>query len=114
MMDEWDEIARRLEQNRNEVKWQESVNRTAVALRMAYRAGRGAGDEQAPPTGHFQLAVDPECPPDTIYFAAQGEVVGVITGLKVPDGGLYAPLIPKGVFPPEPYEFTPQPSPRAK
>lgn len=42
-MDEFDHIARYLEQKRGEMKWQESVLHTAIALRMAHRAGLDAG-----------------------------------------------------------------------
>lgn len=39
-MDRDDQTARELELNRNEVKWQESVKRTADALRKARQEGR--------------------------------------------------------------------------
>lgn len=42
-MDRDDQTARELELNRNEVKWQESVKRTADALRLARDEGYAAG-----------------------------------------------------------------------
>jgi hypothetical protein len=75
-MDQWDEIARRLEGNRNDMKWQESCAWTAAALRLAYNAGRRDGvdaaklianavpvevhDEHAPPVGLFHIPKLPE------------------------------------------------------
>lgn len=56
-MDAWDVIARNLEQNRNEVKWQESVRRTAAALRSAYKAGREEADDYRLPEGTLHRAL---------------------------------------------------------